>query len=393
MAIPSIHTDQDDEKGNVSHKRKSQSESLGSEAAKFNSMVLRKLQRAFEKSPEVDLLTQFPSLYTSRLTAKRGVDASPKSSPEKKTDRSTFPLPPVIDFRDDLLEGAELTIVRPLSNTVISLLDQSKISSPQFVELLRKSEVTWRSPASPWRALLRVNLDICIKTIPDDEDLTEYSTLEYLVLHKPDFPAPKPYGVLRMQNTHFIFMSYYPGVTLASVWKILSPSSKGHIQTQLSNLLIDLRSLQSSGRELGGTASEGCKDLRRQLRHHKGPISDTEGFESFQFSDPNYGSEVSITFLRRMLPSDKPEIVFTHGDLHLENIVVNDSPSGDFSIVGLIDWEHSGFYPDWWESVRMTNCLSTNEKSDWFYWLPECVSPKRFAHRWLLDRVWGHHIE
>jgi aminoglycoside phosphotransferase (APT) family kinase protein len=306
---------------------------------------------------------------------------------------SPLPLPEVEDFRDELLEDAELSIVRPLSSMVISLLDQNKISSPHFLEFLRKSEVIWRSPASPWRTLLRVNLDICIKTIPDDEDLTEYSTLEYLTSHKPDFPAPKPYGILRLQNTHFIFMSYYPGITLASVWTDLSLSSKGHIQAQLNNLLIDLRSLPSSGHKLGGIASEGCKDLRRQLRHHKGPISDIEGFESFQFSDPNFGSEVFITFLRRMLPSNKPEIVFTHGDLHLKNIIVNHSPSGDFSIVELIDWELSGFYPDWWESVRMTNCLSTNEKSDWFYWLPECVSPQRFAHRWLLDRIWGHHIE
>lgn len=289
--------------------------------------------------------------------------------------------------------NAEVSIIRPLSTTTISLLDQDQKLSSAFIGLLHKCKITWRSPTSPWQTILRASPDICIKTVPDDEDLTGYSTLEYLALHKPEFSAPKPHGVLRSHDTLFIFMSYVPGVTLASVWRNLQPPSKGRIQEQLNNILIDLRSLPFPEHlMLGGVAGEGCKDLRRHLRHCKEPITGAESFEDFLFSNPNFGSEIFISFLRRMAPT-KPRIVFTHGDLHLENIIVNSTESGEFSVVGLIDWELSGFYPDWWESVRMTNCLATNEKSDWFLWLPECVSPRRFAHRWLMDRIWGHHIE
>ena len=41
------------------------------EAAKFNNMVLRKLQRAYVVDPEADLLAAFPSGYSTRLADRR----------------------------------------------------------------------------------------------------------------------------------------------------------------------------------------------------------------------------------------------------------------------------------------------------------------------------------
>ena len=49
---------------------------LASEAAKFNQMVLRKLQRAFETDPEDDLLSKFPSGYSTRLAGRKEQDES-----------------------------------------------------------------------------------------------------------------------------------------------------------------------------------------------------------------------------------------------------------------------------------------------------------------------------
>lgn len=52
---------------------------------------------------------------------------------------------------------------------------------------------------------------------------------------------------------------------------------------------------------------------------------------------------------REMLPDDA-QVVFTHADLHPSNIIVSpDSPS---TIVALIDWEQSGWYPDYWEFCK-----------------------------------------
>jgi hypothetical protein len=50
-----------------------------------------------------------------------------------------------------------------------------------------------------------------------------------------------------------------------------------------------------------------------------------------------------------------------------------------YMVSRILDWEYSGFYPDYHESVRCTNCPSPYEEDDWFFYLPECVSPKLYA--------------
>jgi hypothetical protein len=42
-----------------------------SEASRFNQMVLKKLQKALEADPEVDLASKIPSSYSSRLAHRK----------------------------------------------------------------------------------------------------------------------------------------------------------------------------------------------------------------------------------------------------------------------------------------------------------------------------------
>ena len=51
-------------------------------------------------------------------------------------------------------------------------------------------------------------------------------------------------------------------------------------------------------------------------------------------------------------------IVFTHGDLHSNNIIVNDN-----GIVGILDWETAGYYPDYWEFC--SSVLVEHTINDW----------------------------
>lgn len=52
----------------------------------------------------------------------------------------------------------------------------------------------------------------------------------------------------------------------------------------------------------------------------------------------------------RDLLSDNGSIVFTHGDLHRGNIIV--SATSPTKIVAIIDWQLSGWYPDYWEYCK-----------------------------------------
>ena len=54
----------------------------------------------------------------------------------------------------------------------------------------------------------------------------------------------------------------------------------------------------------------------------------------------------------------KHDIVFTHGDLDLHNIIVKDG-----HISGIIDWECAGWMPEYWEFAVILRCFDS--KSEW----------------------------
>lgn len=54
---------------------------------------------------------------------------------------------------------------------------------------------------------------------------------------------------------------------------------------------------------------------------------------------------------RDLLP-DSGNVYFTHGDLTLRNIMVS-GPPGSSKVVGIIDWEQAGWYPEYWEYCKM----------------------------------------
>lgn len=52
---------------------------------------------------------------------------------------------------------------------------------------------------------------------------------------------------------------------------------------------------------------------------------------------------------RAMIPDDAA-IVFTHAELHCSNILVDpDNPS---TIVAILNWHYSGWWPDYWEFCK-----------------------------------------
>lgn len=115
---------------------------------------------------------------------------------------------------------------------------------------------------------------------------------------------------------------------------------------------------------LGGTYNKRCKDTRRYIRIYRKPINSCTEFEDFIFSSPHFGSFEYITQLRRLLRSHSAEIVFTHGDFRPENIVIQSDVHSNYILSGIIDWEKSGFYPDYFESIKATSNISSLNEED-----------------------------
>ena len=103
-------------------------------------------------------------------------------------------------------------------------------------------------------------------------------------------------------------------------------------------------------------------------------------------------SNMYTRFLRSLMPASPPKVVFTHGDIRPANIMVRQDEEGSWTVVSIIDWESSGFYPEYWECVKMTNNLTPRGGDDWYLLLPESLSPRQFSVQWLIDRIWDRNL-
>ncbi|KAK4613677.1 hypothetical protein CLAFUW4_08791 [Fulvia fulva] len=376
-----------------------------SEAGKINMKVLDHLLDDFQDDPEIDLLSAIPSDYSRRLAFAVG----PQVAPSEKDDNSgVMDLEP--DFREELDHADTSHVVFPLSERVRSLLSicANSADTPTGDESLTTAviDLVWKSPKL-WESTVRgvvvkCSDEIAAKVVAGNSDShwTEYTTLEYLAEKAPSIPAPKPHGCISMGPYRVIFMSYVPGVTLGKVWLDLSPLQKSSIQQQLDDIFARLGTLRMEpGRMLGGVLEEGAKEsLFAGCTVHKG-ITTTAQYSDMQFSAKHRGSKTYVKLLRSFVDHDQGSLhsspVFTHGDFRPDNIMVDLGPETNIvSVTGIIDWEDSGFYPDYLECTAATRTLSVRDEhdwSDWFLHLPNSISPSRFPERWLVDRLWQHH--
>ncbi|KAF2254382.1 hypothetical protein BU26DRAFT_500151 [Trematosphaeria pertusa] len=176
-----------------------------SEASQFNRMVMKKLQKALEADPEVDLASKIPSSYSSRLAhrkAKARHEDGP--SPEPLNLGKQPPRFPEDDVRNLLDGAAPATVLFPLSESVRSLLE-SHYQSPSFASglhrLVEQSEVVWKPKFGRHKIVVKCSPEVALKIMRNMDDFTEYTTLQYTEKFIPSIPAPRPLGLFGINWT------------------------------------------------------------------------------------------------------------------------------------------------------------------------------------------------
>jgi len=198
-------------------------------------------------------------------------------------------------------------------------------------------------------------------------------------VRNPHGPVPS-YGV--------ILMSFIDGETL-SAWlegrtewsqefhdqivKLLAAQSRGEVNQcrkvldtiepslQLSDaqpLLNDLRNAIHELRNLPPPPSgaiSGLNDSPLVWRHMSSaevipPFKDIDAFHEMPFSriPHNHNRLPRLRRLARPVHMKQHGICFTHADLHLGNVLVKDG-----RLAAIIDWESAGWYPEYWECIRI----------------------------------------
>lgn len=173
-----------------------------------------------------------------------------------------------------------------------------------------------------------------------------------LVREKTSIPVPRVLKSFIQPNQDFaiIFMERINGQPLDQAWAECTQPELEKIIFQLRNHFQELR--QVEGTFIGSVDGSVCNDQIFGNRESKyGPYADEQAFRdgiasSLRACDvaPVF-TEVVIGFVEAMPRHE--HIVLTHGDLVPRNILVRDR-----NVVGIVDWEMGGFFPEYWEYAK-----------------------------------------
>ncbi|KAF4610644.1 hypothetical protein D9613_007160 [Agrocybe pediades] len=104
-----------------------------------------------------------------------------------------------------------------------------------------------------------------------------------------------------------------------------------------------------------------CEDVNRIDESEFGPFPDTTAFHKFLLERIPPRLPLRETYALAHIGRPPEPTVFTHGDLHLRNILIQRHPSVVSSganttvrVSGIIDWTCAGWYPSYWEHGKAT---------------------------------------
>jgi aminoglycoside phosphotransferase (APT) family kinase protein len=188
--------------------------------------------------------------------------------------------------------------------------------------------------------------------------LSEASTLRFIA-EKTSIPVPKVYCAFEYKGMRFILMERAKGKRIVDVWDKTPSATRELLLRQLKGYFEELRNIPHPrpgavcGVDIGPHFDRRMdKDIRGF-----GPFANERDFNNFlrcgvtdpnklipvagRFTDDKVREEV-VTMIA-LQNKENHKIYFTHGDAHSRNFLVKGQ-----KIVALIDFEMSGFYPEYW---------------------------------------------
>lgn len=200
--------------------------------------------------------------------------------------------------------------------------------------------------------------NFCIKIYPF-ENLGEAHAMQFVAQHT-SIPVPKVHCAFTHKGSTFIVMERIKGHQVRQGWQERSDESRKKILEQLRQMVLELRSVPApQGTSISNVDGGPFFDPRLPDKNYWGPYATKRAFHNALVNDVDIdGANLSglpedIAQLLRFYQQygqESQELVFTHGDLSSLNILVR----GD-AVVGIIDWETSGWLPASWEHVCAKN--------------------------------------
>ncbi|KAI1378476.1 kinase-like domain-containing protein [Hypoxylon crocopeplum] len=201
----------------------------------------------------------------------------------------------------------------------------------------------------------------------------ETANIEFL-RKNTKIPLPEIVRAWEEDGRYFEILSRIRGRTLRDTWPFLTQVDVERIAAQTAVHIAQIRKLTSERMEsLGGEPLFNAFLFDAPSAPH-GPFDTDDALFSEMISLLDVPAEVAEK-LRSRAPPCEP-YTFTHGDLTDCNIIVDEG-----NLSGIIDFENSGYYPVWWESVKCSIGF-TQEDASWKTALQKEIQAFPEAYQW-----------
>ncbi|KKZ62498.1 hypothetical protein EMCG_03093 [[Emmonsia] crescens] len=165
-------------------------------------------------------------------------------------------------------------------------------------------------------------------------------------------------GVLTEARSFYILESIH-GQTMEKAWDSMSSKDRAQVCSELQTCVSNLRWLRQDPQDPFIELY-----ITNQFMAEAGPFQSVKALHDWfiflcrrPMTDPH---SIPIEPFRSELP-DNAAITFTHGDLHRSNIILSESEPQ--RIVAIVDWEQSGWMPEYWEARKAH--FTSAWKSEW----------------------------
>ena len=274
---------------------------------------------------------------------------------------------------------------------------------PTTDEIRAWTNILWETQASK---IVALNDDIVVK-YGGCVDTWEGQALVYLERHVPEVPAPRLFAMFYDSRQLFLIMQRIPGVQLNSIWPSLVESEKDDIIAKLQVIFEAMRKAECPWPNFfGGLDGGGIYHYLFYSQHGDrkflGPFSNEPAFVAGLVGNyralvtrnnlPDYKARFYEKYLARVLQGHRPTL--THGDVQQKNIMVVENTGrlnnqgGRLFDIALVDWENSGWFPDFWEFFCASDPFKFQWEEDWSWRVQEFVQvwPAESAIMQLIDK-------
>jgi serine/threonine protein kinase len=197
--------------------------------------------------------------------------------------------------------------------------------------------------------------------------LTEAATNEFIAKYTT-IPVPRILDVFKRDGTVHIVQEFIDAPLLMKVWHKLGLDDRKRCMIQLKGYIEQLRSLVPP--EPGKVqAIDGGGFTDNRLGHDEwGPFESHDTFNDFFHHETV--RKLSSRYPRAQAPLAVTKgrtwrTVFAHGDLGPHNILWDTNRR---EIAAIIDWEFSGWFPEYWEYTRVYFGPATFWTNDYGWW-------------------------